>query len=587
MRELAIVLVPFLIMALVVGAVGCDGEGTSNVTPTPTLKPKASDIARKYGEVLDEYYYIEKWGQTMQDFYEDFMDGLFSPLNILAGITGVDDYASAATLVQEVYGVVQLVDAVNCTELLFPPWQEYQLFKEGFGELADLIDRGEDFSNKRAQLDSALDRLEDYIDAYPSEYLQGGEVKSQNAKDYARKLVQSASYFLNGLAEGLPSEPTPTPTETPTPLPITDGKTVSEAWSIRYSVPGTYGAGPTSIVVDALGNVYVTGMSCLGGTDYWDCEWAFATIKYDNVGKQLWIAYHEASEFGEKCIGTDIAVDDEGNVYVTGCDGSICSHYTIIKYDSDGNQIWLDRREGNGGYLALGPYGEVYVELDEDSLIRYNEDGVEVWAVPVGDITADIFVDGWGNIYVTGTEFTAKYDSDGNRIWVATQIFRADSMAVDTRGNVYVTYADEDTYWTVKYDSDGNEVWTARYDGAKNVPSKRNAIAVDRSGSVYVTGLAGTVKYDSHGNEVWVVGSEGKDIVVDQLDNIYISTLTSVVKYDKVGNKIWQADYGGSSCSDMGTYLSLDGVGNVYVTGLYTTGCTPPVAYLTTKYVQR
>ena len=34
MRKLAIVLVPLLILALVVGAVGCGGEGTT--TPTPT-----------------------------------------------------------------------------------------------------------------------------------------------------------------------------------------------------------------------------------------------------------------------------------------------------------------------------------------------------------------------------------------------------------------------------------------------------------------------------------------------------------------------------------------------------------------------
>jgi len=39
MRKLAIVLVPLLILALVIGAVGCGGEEAPTVTPTPTVTP--------------------------------------------------------------------------------------------------------------------------------------------------------------------------------------------------------------------------------------------------------------------------------------------------------------------------------------------------------------------------------------------------------------------------------------------------------------------------------------------------------------------------------------------------------------------
>jgi len=86
------------------------------------------------------------------------------------------------------------------------------------------------------------------------------------------------------------------------------------------------------LAVDNSGNVYVTGLSTGSGT-YFD----YATIKYDSLGNQLWVTRYDGP--GNHMDGArSIAVDNAGNVYVTGeSDASITnSDYATIKYGPDG-----------------------------------------------------------------------------------------------------------------------------------------------------------------------------------------------------------------------------------------------------------
>ena len=108
---------------------------------------------------------------------------------------------------------------------------------------------------------------------------------------------------------------------------------VQEAWVARYNgPPNEYDEGQ-AVAVDDSGNVYVTGYS---GGDY-------VTIKYDTSGQEKWVARYNSGS------ARAIAVDASGNVYVTGLstnsNGNVAC--ATVKYDSGGGrQEWLAQYSG-------------------------------------------------------------------------------------------------------------------------------------------------------------------------------------------------------------------------------------------------
>ena len=433
---------------------------------------------------------------------------------------------------------------------------------------------------------------------------------------------------------------------------------VIEEWVARYNGPGNYDDYAKAMVVDKSGNVYVTGQS-YGSNSHHD----YATTKYDENGIEQWVAryngpgnYHDTPRA--------IAVDTVGNVYVTGYsygEGTSCD-YATIKYNSGGIQQWVVRYNGPGNgndlvfAMAVDSVGNVYVtgeSYDSDSFldymtIKYDANGRRLWTAKYNgpgnynDSAKAIALDASGNVYVTGYSYsgartredytTVKYDSSGRKLWVAKYAGPsgpphslydvADAVAVDTLGYVYVTgYSDGgDTsydYATLKYDSEGNELWEARYNGSEDKYDYAQAIALDSTGSVYVTGYSensstsqdyATVKYDSSGNQLWVTTYNGPannndracNILVDSSDNVYVTGYsqdwyTSVdyatIMYDLAGNELWVATYDGPACTgdavadvadgnisiptddgpdndcDYAYAIALDEAGNIYVTG--------------------
>ena len=141
---------------------------------------------------------------------------------------------------------------------------------------------------------------------------------------------------------------------------------VHEAWVARYNGPGNDLDVAEAIAVDNSGNVYVTGRS----SDV-DFSTHYATIKYNSAGQQQWIArYYGPRNYQD--VPTGIAVDKSGNVYVTGYSfGSGNTYdYATIKYNSDGQEQWVARYNGPG---------------------NGNE-----------EVASTMVVDGSGNVYVTG-----------------------------------------------------------------------------------------------------------------------------------------------------------------------------------------
>ncbi len=289
-------------------------------------------------------------------------------------------------------------------------------------------------------------------------------------------------------------------------------------WVARYD------SAAEAIAVDPSGNVYVTGSSYTIGTggDY-------ATVKYDRNGNEVWVARYTGPGIYDSA--SAIAVDPSGNVYVTGVSGIWTSgvDYATVKYDRDGNEVWVERYNGPGNTddgaqaLAVDPSGNVYVTGGSEGIgtgydyatVKYDRDGNEVWVErysgpeDLDDEASAIAVDPQGNVYVSGDSYrlgtswdyaTIKYDRNGNEAWVARYDryanidYYGNALAVDPKGNVYVTGVSAGIgvidYATVKYDRNGNEAWVARYNGPGNSYDYAAAIAVDPSGNVYVTGVS-------------------------------------------------------------------------------------------------
>src|SRR5690606_17351061 len=99
------------------------------------------------------------------------------------------------------------------------------------------------------------------------------------------------------------------------------------------------------IAVDANGNVYVTGFST--GMDMTS---DILTIKYNSNGDTVWVKRYSFTN-GSNDIGNSITIDELGNVYVTGSSGG---DYVTLMYDAAGIFQWASRYNGPGNDFDSG-----------------------------------------------------------------------------------------------------------------------------------------------------------------------------------------------------------------------------------------
>jgi uncharacterized delta-60 repeat protein len=360
-------------------------------------------------------------------------------------------------------------------------------------------------------------------------------------------------------------------------------------WVQRYNGPADNWDGATEIALDASGNVYVAGQSY--GSNYFD----YVTIKYRPSGTEEWVARYDGPANTDDWPNA-LAVDASGNVYVTGYSIGVGTFYdyATVKYSPSGTQAWVARYngpgntkdrawaigvDGRGNVYVAGDSGEGSPNLSDYVTLKYGPSGVQRWAARYDvlyDYATALAIDASDNVYVTGYSYgsgtyydyaTIKYNARGRLRWVARYNGGIDdlaySLAVDAQGNVYVTgesgaAGKGSDYATVKYDDRGVQAWVARYNGPGTSTDVANAIALDASGDVYVTG-------ESQGS-----GTE---------------TDFATLKYSASGVRKWIARYNGpGNTFDTATALALDGSGNVYVTGR--SNKVGGSVYTTIKYIQ-
>jgi hypothetical protein len=138
-----------------------------------------------------------------------------------------------------------------------------------------------------------------------------------------------------------------------------------EQWSSRYNGPQNANDEARSIAVDDSGNVYITGNSPGIGT-----AMDYATIKYNSAGFEQWVSRYNGT-INAADFSRSIKVDNAGNSYVTGSSGSFGgtkADYATVKYNSLGVQQWAQRYNGPPGNgndkaisIVLDNLGNVYV----------------------------------------------------------------------------------------------------------------------------------------------------------------------------------------------------------------------------------
>ncbi|MBK7631222.1 MAG: SBBP repeat-containing protein [Ignavibacteriales bacterium] len=378
----------------------------------------------------------------------------------------------------------------------------------------------------------------------------------------------------------------------------------------------------------SAGDIYVTGYQ----RNEINISLDYVTIKYNSDGERQWIKTFDGP-IGGGDVPSAIALDNFGNLYIAGyadwSGGFNNRDITVIKYSNNGDELWVRNFDGPGGSsdfvsdIELDNSNNILITGSSNSIsstdfvtLKYNSSGDFLWSKfyngtgNAGDNAYEIELDNDDNIYITGSSFgvgtgrdivTIKYNPNGDEVWIkrynndlANDGDSPSDMALDTFGNIYVTGSSEDVsnnddYVTIKYNSNGDEVWVRRYNGTGNDYDGANAILIDRSGDIIITGESEgtsesnivTIKYDTDGNEQWIkrfnASAAGNFIKSDNAGNIYVcgpgsqsqgeNTKALIIKYNPSGEVEWYSYWSDQGSSTLPQGFLRDNRGNIYVAG--------------------
>ncbi len=293
-------------------------------------------------------------------------------------------------------------------------------------------------------------------------------------------------------------------------------------WTNRYDGPESFSDAGVAIVADTLGNVYV-----LGAVSYPSDGDDFITIKYNVNGEREWIKiFNNTTSASPDEDPQAITLDPEGNVIVVGKAGF---DFVTLKYSNDGNLIWQ----------------KLY-----HSLLDGQESAKDVAA----DLSGNIFVTGESRKNQVGFlyEFTTiKYDANGELQWIrnythtANSSDRANFITLDSLGNIFVTghsfvVGIGNDILTIKYDSNANLLWTNTFDGSANSNDWPLSMAIDKMGSVLVTGITSST---GAGYDIVTIKYPGNTTNLENPGDLYVQNYSLAQNYPNPFNPVTTIQY--------------------------------------------
>ncbi|WP_437952030.1 hypothetical protein WME98_15695 [Sorangium sp. So ce296] len=346
-------------------------------------------------------------------------------------------------------------------------------------------------------------------------------------------------------------------------------------WARAYGGPGEQGA--TSIVSDAWGNYYVSGVFT-GTVDFGagpltsEGEFDIFLLKLDPSGSLIW-----SRRFGS---GHDewapsLAVDGSGNIYFAG------TYY--------GNGPYFYESPDFGG----GPIPPADYSANALFLVKFDPEGNHIWsngfprtAIDFGGVL-EMAVDGIGNVFVlrvaggwdSVSYHVVKVSAGGEGVLWDKMLPGSESpgsssgsggIAVDSDGNVLAVNADQDYVYSpgadfsvVKLSTTGALLWQRQFRSKAHVDPRASAtsVAVNAAGEVLVTGytdgtvdfgggapgagdksFAVLVKLDAAGEVITssTIPYPG-DITLDPAGGMLLDGGFVVTKLDDSGTTLWSA----------------------------------------------
>ncbi len=372
-----------------------------------------------------------------------------------------------------------------------------------------------------------------------------------------------------------------------------------------------------SIAVDEDGNVYVAGYTD-GGTTGADA----LLVKFTATGALDWDKVFDSGNLADYFY--QIALDDDGHVYAAGRGSTLTTgaNFFVVKYETDGTYVWDILHSGAviGGEdelsgMAVDGDGNVYlsgtIEVIESADVIYRHDVALVKYNADGDFQWERLVSGDG----------AGSNDYGDGVAVgATGVFFAGMFVMDhTVDNVDLgfchTLADNSEYWRATYNGPGDDLDMLPQYSARIGLAGLNATGVATGpdgkgymlGSLY-NGFTGGYdlivhKYAENGSWVWTATYSAGDntrqypigLAVDEEGNVFVTAIEHhisgntnnylTIMIDSDGTVVDHQIFNGpGNGNDYAEAVAIDPDGNPVVTGIGYQGVSEDYNAYTIKY---